>query len=75
MKRTYSIKIEPSIVSRQGLQNIESFLSELSTLKDVHVSDQKLEFVCDSEKEEMITQIAEKYAIVNLIGIFTNENR
>ncbi|MBR2234686.1 MAG: hypothetical protein IJ892_06480 [Prevotella sp.] len=68
MKKNYRIMIEPKAVTRQGLKNIEHFLDELSTIEGVKVSEEKLEFSCDSEIEDSIIQISEKYSIVNLIG-------
>lgn len=70
MKKTYSISIEPKTVTRQGLMNIEQFLSELSIIDGVHVSKDKLEFCCESEMEDIITQLSDKYSIVNLIGLY-----
>lgn len=69
MKKTYSIRIEPTMVTRQGLKNIEQFLTELSIIDGVQVSENKLEFYCDSEMENTIVQLSEKYSIVNLIGL------
>lgn len=69
MKKTYSIRIEPTMVTRQGLKNIEQFLTELSAIDGVQVSENKLEFYCDSEMENTIVQLSEKYSIVNLIGL------
>lgn len=69
MKKTYSIRIEPTTVTRHGLKNIEQFLTELSTIDGVQVSEDKLEFYCDSEMENTIIQLSEKYSIVNLIGL------
>jgi hypothetical protein len=69
MRKTYSISIEPTTVTRQGLKNIEQFLTELSTIDGVEVSNEKLEFICDSEMEDNIIQLSEKYSIVNLIGL------
>lgn len=69
MRKTYSISIEPTTVTRQGLKNIEQFLIELSTIDGVEVSNEKLEFICDSEMEDNIIQLSEKYSIVNLIGL------
>ncbi len=70
MKKIYSIRIEPKTLTRQGLKNIEKFLSELSGLDGVEVSDDKLEFICESEMEDKLNQLSEKYSIVNLIGLF-----
>ena len=69
MKKSYSICIEPTTVTRHGLKNIEQFLTELSTIDGVQVSEDKLEFYCDSEMEDTIIQLSEKYSIVNLIGL------
>lgn len=71
MKKSYSIRIEPTTVTRHGLKNIEQFLTELSTIDGVQVSEDKLEFYCDSESEmeDTIIQLSEKYSIVNLIGL------
>ena len=69
MKKTYSIRIEPTTLTRQGLKNIELFLTELSTIDGVQVSEDKLEFYCDSKMEDTIIQLSDKYLIVNLIGL------
>lgn len=75
MKKTYSIRIEPTTVTRSGLKNIERFLTELSTIDGIQVSEEKLEFVCDSKMEGTIIQLSEKYLIVNFIGLFSDETR
>lgn len=69
MKKTYNVIIEPTTVTRQGLKNIEQFLTELSAIDGVQVSEDKLEFYCDPEMEDTIIQLSEKYSIVNLIGL------
>ncbi len=73
MEKTYSIRIEPTTITRQGLKRIEQFLTELSSIDGIQVSEEKLEFVCESEMEDDIIQLSEKYAIVNLIGLFSDE--
>ncbi len=73
MKKIYSISIDSTTVTRQGLKNIEAFLAEISTIDGANVNKEKIEFTCDSEKEKEIIQIAERYSIVNIIGLFTNE--
>lgn len=73
MKKAYSIAIEPQTITRQGLRNIEQFLTELSGIDGIEVSDNKLEFVCNSDMEEKVSLLLEKYSIVNLIGFFNDE--
>jgi hypothetical protein len=73
MRKTYSILIEPQTVTRTSLRNTEQFLTELSSIDGVEVSEDKLELVCDSEKEEALVQLSEKYSIVNLIATFNDE--
>ena len=73
MKKTYSIRIEPTTVTRHGLKNIEQFLTELSTIDGVQVSEDKLEFYCDSEMENTIIQQLMLYGFmlqVVLIRVF-----
>lgn len=73
MKKTYTICIEPATITRQGLRNIEKYLSELESIEGIEVDEIKLEFTCDSDKEELLIPLAENYSIVNLIGLFDNE--
>ena len=75
MKKTYSIKIEPKSITRQGLKRIEQFLIELSSIDGIQVSEEKLEFVCNSDMEDTIIRLSEKYSIVNLIGSIRDETR
>lgn len=74
MQKTYSICIEPTTITRLGLRNIDLFLTELESIEGIKVDEIKLEFTCDSDKEGLLVSLAEKYSIVNLIGLFSNEN-
>lgn len=68
MKKTYCIAIEPTTVTRQGIRNIENFLTDISAIQGISVDDSKLEFTCDSNLERILNDYLEKYSIVNLIG-------
>ena len=69
MKKTYRIINEPNVITWEKVEKLYNFYRELTTIDGIDVSNDKISFDFESDMENRIIKLAEKYSIVNLIGV------